>query len=137
MNAPGTFAALAVMAIVLMGCAGAPGYSEPQGSHGQLLVKLKGEPKKGLRGPRRDDIPEDYDFDLESGEQGRAFERVDYRDLPDVVVIADPGSALPGDGPTPARGVAELEKETEQKGNGQDGCQVGQHADEKAQRDVT
>lgn len=110
MTSPGTFPALVVIAIVTVGCAGARSYPEPQGSNGQILVNLKGEPKKGLRGPNRQNLPgEEYDIDSESVEQGRAFERVDYRNVPDVVVVADPGRALRGNIPGPATAVAALE----------------------------
>jgi hypothetical protein len=97
MRATGTRVALAFATLAWAGCAGAPSYPEPQGAHGQILVRLEGEPKRGLGSRRRDRNVDDYDGSPASAEEGRAFERVDYRHLPDVVVVADPGRALPKD----------------------------------------
>jgi len=108
MKAIGPFAALAVMALVWGGCASAPSYPEPQGSNGQILVNLKGEPKVGVRWPWRQEVRDEYDFKREGVDQGEAFERVDYGDLKDVVVVADPGRALPEPTPGPVPAADEL-----------------------------
>ncbi|MHC4408188.1 MAG: hypothetical protein ACYS0E_04485 [Planctomycetota bacterium] len=106
MKATGPFTAVAVMAFLWGGCASAPSYPEPQDGNGQILVKLEGEPKEGLLGLGRWGAPDDYDI---KREEGGAFERVDYGHLPDVVVVADPGRALPVDSSAPAPAAAELE----------------------------
>ncbi|MCA8915074.1 MAG: hypothetical protein KDB90_06645 [Planctomycetes bacterium] len=81
--------ALGLIGLMLASCASAPSYPEPQGSNGQILVDLKGEPKEGVTGPKRREVREDYSTRRESIEKGESFERVDYSDLPDVVVVVD------------------------------------------------
>ncbi|MCB9893436.1 MAG: hypothetical protein H6839_03195 [Planctomycetes bacterium] len=88
------FSALAMLALMMAACASAPSYPEPQGSNGQILVNLQGEAKEGVRGPKREDVREDYSVRRTSIEKGEAFERVDYDDMPDVVVVVSGAPVL-------------------------------------------
>jgi hypothetical protein len=89
------------MALAWESCAS---YPEPLGEIGQILVRLRGEPKKGVGGAETGG----YGVAPESVDQGGAFERVDYGDLQDVVVVVDPGGTLPEGVPGPAPVAAAL-----------------------------
>lgn len=77
--------------LVLGACSSTPTYPPPGTDSGQLLVQFRGEPREGVGGPKRETRVLDYGTTRESVEQGRAFERVDYDEIEDVVVIVDAG----------------------------------------------
>lgn len=79
--------ATAFLFMLITGCASAPSYPQPQGSNGQILVQLSGEAKDGVRGPKKREVRGEYSTTRESVEKGANFERVDYDEIEDVVVI--------------------------------------------------
>jgi hypothetical protein len=83
-------AGLGAVALLLSACATGPNYPDPQPGYGQILVKLNGVPKDGVGGPKRVEVRGEYSSMFESVEQGKAFERVDYDDIEDVVVVLRP-----------------------------------------------
>ncbi len=91
---------LAIVAPVLLlcACAGAPSYPDPQPGSGQILVNLNGRARDGVKGPAREDEHGEYSITRTSVEQGRDFERVNYKAISDVVVIL-PEAAMPTRGP--------------------------------------
>ncbi len=83
--------------LLLGACATGPNYPDPQPGYGQILVKLNGVPKEGVTGPKREEVRGEYSSMLESVEQGKAFERVDYESIDDVVaLLKDASSATTG-----------------------------------------
>ena len=106
----GACAILALLAIsVLTACSSAPTYPQPQGSNGQILVQLQGEPKEGVGKASMREVQDEYSRHRESVEKGKAFERVDYDDLKDVgVIVQFPGPIL-SDVPLPPPAAGELE----------------------------
>jgi hypothetical protein len=85
--------------LALASCAGAPSYPDPQPGYGQILVKLTGVPREGVKGPRMQDTSGAYSTERRSVEQGKDFERVDYDAIEDVVVVVDAGSVILTDVP--------------------------------------
>lgn len=77
-----------VLALALTSaCTTTPSYPEPTVDSGQILIELKGEAKDGVTGPKSTRDRTDYESTGRSVEQGKAFERVNYEELEDVVVI--------------------------------------------------
>lgn len=70
-------------------------------------MDLKGEPREGVGGPKRESVTDGYSIRSESVEKGEAFERVDYEAIEDIVVLLD--ARTPGDSPTTDPDVARLE----------------------------
>lgn len=90
-----------LVAAMLSGCASTPSYPDPQPGEGQVLVNLKGVPRQGVKGPKRDTVRDDYSTSVESIEQGKNFERVRYDRLPDVVVLLETANGSPVHPPAP------------------------------------
>jgi hypothetical protein len=84
-----TFLSAHLLAIVGLtaACSTTPKYPEPTDYTGQILVQLDGRPKEGVKGSKREGAGDEYSNRQVSIEQGKAFERVDYAELEDVVVI--------------------------------------------------
>lgn len=68
-------------------CASVPVYPDPTPGEGQILVELKGIPRDGVKGPVRETVRDDYSSHSESVEKGKAFERVKYDQLEDVLTL--------------------------------------------------
>lgn len=82
------FAILAAVSMALLSaCGSTRSFPEPQGEQGQVLVNMLGAPKEGVGGPKTEEERDDYSLMRVSIEQGEAFERVDYDNIDDVVVI--------------------------------------------------
>ena len=96
-------------ALLVGACSSTPSYPLPQADSGQLLVQLKGQPRQGVTGPKQESVQEEYGIGRESVEQGKAFERVDYDEIEDVVVIANAGQVLLPDVPASTQVATELE----------------------------
>jgi hypothetical protein len=75
--------------VAMAGCASAPVYPDPIPGQGQLLVELKGIPREGVKGPKQETIRDEYSSHTESVEKGKAFERVKYDKLRDVLVVLE------------------------------------------------
>lgn len=78
-------------ALFVGACSSTPSYPPPQSGSGQILVQLNGQPREGIGGPKREEVVEEYSTSRESVEQGKAFERVDYDEIEDVVAVIDTG----------------------------------------------
>lgn len=72
---------------LLLGCASAPSWPQPEPYSGQILVHLDGKARDGVGGPKTEETIGEYTITRESIEKGENFERVDYRAIDDVVVI--------------------------------------------------
>ncbi|MHC4840296.1 MAG: hypothetical protein ACYTDT_04945 [Planctomycetota bacterium] len=81
----------ALSLLLTVGCESTPDYPLPRTDEGQVLVKLVGVPKKGTSDPRRE-IVDDYTGQELSVEQGKRFQRVDYNEMEDVVVVLEHGN---------------------------------------------
>lgn len=90
---------LATMLIGTLGCSSTPSYPAPTAGSGQILVQLNGQAKDGVTGPKKREVRGEYSIERENVEQGRAFERVDYDELEDVVVVLDGGVPILRDVP--------------------------------------
>lgn len=99
-----TLVAALIVAALLSACASAPSRPDPQPGEGQVLVTLKGVPRQGVKGPKREMVRDDYVTSVDSIEQGKNFERVRYDRLPDVVVLLESADGSPVHSPAP--GVA-------------------------------
>lgn len=86
-------------ALCLAGCGGMPSFPDPDPGRGQIVVDLRGEPREGVGGPATEEVVGDYTISRRSVEEGKAFERVDYDEIEDVVVICDDISQSPQDRP--------------------------------------
>ncbi|MCB9931960.1 MAG: hypothetical protein H6841_00900 [Planctomycetes bacterium] len=86
------YGAVVALCVLIAGCGSTPHYPPPQGGNGQILVQLNGEPKQGAPKAKMGEVRDDYNIRRESIEQGKAFERVDYDALEDVVVIVSGGT---------------------------------------------
>ncbi|MBZ0136144.1 MAG: hypothetical protein K8I27_07215 [Planctomycetes bacterium] len=83
----------------ISGCASAPSYPPPKADSGQILVQLNGKAKEGVGGPKRETVEQEYSRTRESVEQGKAFERVDYEELEEVIVVVSSGLPILEDTP--------------------------------------
>lgn len=90
-------------ALCLAGCGGMPSFPDPDPGRGQIVVDLRGEPREGVGGPATEEVVGDYTISRRSVEQGQAFERVDYDEIEDVVVISRDVPAAVADIPSLAR----------------------------------
>ena len=100
---------LVIGALMLSACSSTPSYPPPRADSGQILVQLQGSPREGVSGPKTEEVQEEYSRSRESVEQGRAFERVDYDEIDDVVVIVDAGAAVLTDSPLVLPDATEIE----------------------------
>jgi hypothetical protein len=76
-----------LVAVLLAGCATRISYPEPEPSQAQVKIELHGEAREGVTGPVTRSTRDNYVTQVVSVEQGRAFERVDYGSIEDVVVL--------------------------------------------------
>ncbi|MCF6227092.1 MAG: hypothetical protein L3J82_00265 [Planctomycetes bacterium] len=79
---------LLIISISIAGCKSTPNYPQPTPGEGQVLVTLTGVPKAGVTGPS-EEISDSYSGDTMSVERGKRFQRVDYDEIEDVVVILE------------------------------------------------
>lgn len=86
---------VALACALLAGCAMGPSYPEPQPDSGQLLIELMGQPREGVGGPVTYTDVQHYALVKRSIEQGRAYERVEYDALEDVVVVLQRADGKP------------------------------------------
>ena len=80
-------AVVSLLAVLVGACSSTPSYPQPQGTEGQILVQLRGEAKEGVSGPKKREVRGEYSVTRESVEKGANFERVDYDEIEDVVVV--------------------------------------------------
>jgi len=83
------YSAAIVLVMVLAGCGSTPTYPQPAGDNGQILVQLQGTAKEGAPKAKTREVRGEYTTGRQSVEQGKAFERVDYGGLEDVVVVLE------------------------------------------------
>jgi hypothetical protein len=89
----GMVAAVVFACLLLGACSSTPSYPDPGPDRGQILVSFRGEPRDGVRGPKFESVILDYGTARESIEQGESFERVDYNEIEDVVVLLTAGQS--------------------------------------------
>lgn len=102
------YSASIVLVLVLAGCGSTPSYPQPAGDNGQILLQLNGEPRDGAPKAKSREVRGEYTTGRQSVEQGKAFERVDYDELEDVVVIVDAGAPVLRDVPELAPSAGEI-----------------------------
>jgi hypothetical protein len=93
--------------VLLSACGSTRKLPEPQADRGQILVNLLGKPKEGVGGPKTEEERSEYSMSRTSNERGRAFERVDYNNIADVVVIVRRNGVEPS-GPFTLNGETKL-----------------------------
>lgn len=79
---------LLAFSVGLAGCKSAQIFPQPTVDEGQVLVTLTGVPKAGVTGPS-EEISDSYSGDTMSVERGKRFQRVDYDEIENVVVILE------------------------------------------------
>jgi len=105
------FAAVLLLLTIAHGCATTPVFPDPRPDSGQIVVSLEGVPREGVTGPKRETIQADYSSYSESVERGKAFERVRYDALEDVIVMVarrDAGAVYPVPSSVDSRSGPEL-----------------------------
>lgn len=102
------YGAALLLVLVLVGCGSTPNYPQPAGDNGQILVQLNGAPREGAPKAKTREVRGEYTTGRQSVEQGKAFERVDYDALEDVVVIVETGGAVLRDLPNLAPSAGEI-----------------------------
>lgn len=90
-----------VAGLCLTGCGGMPSFPDPQPGRGQIVIELQGEPREGVTGPVKETEIEEYQIKRVSVEQGKAYERVDYDEIEDVIVILNADVPTLRDVPAP------------------------------------
>jgi len=101
-------AAMTLALVLLSACGSTPTYPQPAGDNGQILVQLNGEPREGAPKAKTREVRGEYTTGRQSVEQGKAFERVDYDAIEDVVVIVDAGAPVLRDVPELAPSAGEI-----------------------------
>ncbi|MCC6466543.1 MAG: hypothetical protein IT463_14475 [Planctomycetes bacterium] len=91
--------ALAVPALLLLGCASAPSRPEPAAGAAQLVVQFDGQARTGVK---RAAAGSSDSYGRGQGGSGKAFAKVDYSSIDDVIVLIDRTTVA-------APAVAELE----------------------------
>lgn len=81
-----------IMLILLAACGTTQKLPDPAPGTGQIVVRLEGAPREGVRGPAREEKLGEYEITSESVEKGRDFERVNYGAIEDVIVLCNSGS---------------------------------------------
>lgn len=76
------------LSLGLAGCKSAQTFPQPTADEGQVLVTLTGVPKTGVTGPKSEST-DIYSNSEMSVERGKRFERVDYDEIENVVVILE------------------------------------------------
>lgn len=77
-----------IAVLLLVGCSLTPNWPEPTGADGQVLVNVRASPREGVSGPVKRNVGT-YGRRMKSVESDRRFTRVDYDDLPDIVVVLE------------------------------------------------
>jgi hypothetical protein len=81
-----------ILLLLLAACGSTQKLPDPAPGTGQIVVRLEGAAREGVRGPAREDKMGEYEITSESVEKGRDFERVNYSAIEDVVVLCNSGS---------------------------------------------
>jgi hypothetical protein len=92
--------ARALTALLALGCQTLP---PPTSDRGQLLVELEALPREGI-----DRWRPGSSYDAPGAQLGPAYERVDYRSLPDMIVVLA-GASLDDGGPVPRETSLKIE----------------------------
>lgn len=82
------------VAVLLASCQSAPDFPAPKSDSGQILVRLNGAERDGVTGPKSEVVQADYGSERVSVEEGKAFQRVDYNEIQDVVVVIESDQPL-------------------------------------------
>jgi hypothetical protein len=97
-------AAGALAMTIALGCQSFPG---PEHDRGQVVVELAALPKEGLARWKPGSS-----YDEANPNLGPSYERVDYRSLPDMIVLLS-GANLDDSGPVPREAELKIERRTE------------------------
>lgn len=81
-----------ILLLLAAACGTTQKLPDPAPGTGQIVVRLEGAAREGVRGPAREDKVGEYEITSESVEKGRDFERVNYGAIEDVVVLCSSGS---------------------------------------------
>lgn len=79
---------LASVVAMIAGCESTPNYLPPTADECQVLIRLQGQPKTGVT-DAKEEVTDLYSGETMSVENGKKYERVDYDEIENVIVILE------------------------------------------------